>query len=202
MKPRACILQPRKMALPMIIQYAMTNWTSTIFYAIMASYGAQQIGGYGVSERMTTAGASVSMALYTACSVRVGNLLGQKSIERAKQAAWAGVLYSTATGLALALLMFLMRFWLAEYFSPTDLSVQLLIERSALPVAVFYFLNSVMYGMWAVLEAQSRPSIPTIGMVASEWLISVPLTWLPGFRKHGSSNDSSAEFREILLPSN
>ena len=156
----------------------MQNWTSTFFYAIMASYGAQQLGGYGVSDNMTKAGGSVSMALYTATSVRVGNLLGQNSIERAKQAAWAGITFSTIAGAVLGAALYFGRYALAALFSPTDEGLQHLIQQSTGPLAVFYFLNSVVYGLWAVLEAQSRPAIPTMGMVMTEWFISIPLTLL------------------------
>ena len=44
-----------------------------------------------------------------------------------------------------------------------DEYVQTLIKNSSVPVAIFYFLNSVVYGLWAVLEAQMRPGIPSFG---------------------------------------
>lgn len=165
-----------KMSTPMIVQLAMQSWASTFFYAFMASYGAEQVSGYGVADQMTGTGGSIALALYTATSVRVGTVLGENAPERAKTAALAGVCYSIVAGGVLASCMFLARGKLAMLFSPTDEYVQTLIKNSSVPVAIFYFLNSVVYGLWAVLEAQMRPGIPSFGLVVSQWFVSVPLT--------------------------
>ena len=50
----------------------------------------------GVSDALTGAGGSISLALYTATSIRVGILLGEGRAERAKAAAHAGLWSATA----------------------------------------------------------------------------------------------------------
>ena len=38
-----------------------------------------------------------------------------------------------------------------------------------------YCLESLKYGLWAVLEGQARVRVATFSLVAGHWLVSVPL---------------------------
>ena len=99
---------------PLALQAALAIWHTTLFNMLMAEFNAEQVAGCteplrrlwhslrqdlthvdlisdGVSDALTGAGGSISLALYTATSIRVGILLGEGRAERAKAAAHAGL---------------------------------------------------------------------------------------------------------------
>lgn len=163
------------LAAPLALQAALASWHTTIYNMLMAEYNAEQVAGYGVSDALTGAGGSFSLALYTATSIRVGVLLGEGRVEGAKLAAYAGMLYALIFALVCLLGLLALATPLSVFFSPEDTQVQSLIEAAIVPVATYYFLESLKYGLWAVLEGQARVRIATIALIAGHWLVSVPL---------------------------
>ena len=102
-------------------------------------------------------------------------LLGEGRVEGAKLAAYAGMLYALIFSLVCLLGLLALATPLSVFFSPEDTQVQSLIEAAIVPVATYYFLESLKYGLWAVLEGQARVRIATIALIAGHWLVSVPL---------------------------
>jgi Na+-driven multidrug efflux pump len=84
---------------PLALQAALASWHTTIYNMLMAEFNAEQVAGYGVSDALTGAGGSISLALYTATSIRVGVLLGEGRAPKAKVAAYAGMAYALAFAL-------------------------------------------------------------------------------------------------------
>jgi Na+-driven multidrug efflux pump len=72
------------LALPMVVQYALNSWTSTIFQMFMSSRSQLLSAAYGVTSTYISTGGSVSNALFMAVSTRVGEVLGEGSVQRAK----------------------------------------------------------------------------------------------------------------------
>ena len=159
---------------PLALQAALASWHTTIYNMLMAEYNAEQVAGYGVSDALTGAGGSISLALYTATSIRVGMLLGEGRVSKAKVAARAGMIYAVAFAVVCGVGLSLMARPLSVFFSPLDTQVQDLIEDAIVPVAGYYTLESLKYGLWAVLEGQARVKIATASLVAGHWLVSVP----------------------------
>jgi Na+-driven multidrug efflux pump len=162
-------------AAPLALQAALVSWHSTIFNMLMAEFGATQVAGYAVADAITGSGGAISLAIYAATSIRVGICLGEGSIPRAKRAAVAGCVYAALTGVIECVALLAFKRQLATLFAPEDEMARELIEEGMLPVAIYYFLESVAYGLWAVLEGQMRVRIATIALIVGHWVVSVPL---------------------------
>ena len=157
---------------PLALQAALVAWHATLFNMLMANFGSGQVAGYGVADAITGSGGAVSLSLYAATSIRVGILLGQQKVARAKKAAIAGCVYCGGTGIVEGVLLVLFRHELGELFSPDDELAKELIVESIWSVATYYFLESVAYGLWAVLEGQMRVQVATVALVVGRESLS------------------------------
>lgn len=150
---------------PLVLQAGLVAWHATLFNMLMADFGAEQVAGYGVADAITGSGGAISLALYAATSIRVGILLGQEKVARAKKAAIAGCFYCAGTGIIEGVLLVTFRHDLGALFSPDDEIARELIVESIFSVAAYYCLESVAYGLWAVLEGQMRVQVATVSLV-------------------------------------
>jgi MATE family multidrug resistance protein len=160
---------------PQVIQYFLDAASSTWYYTKMSTYGAEQVGAYGVADALTGTGGCIALALYTATSIRVGTTLGENNPERAQTAAFAGISYAGLCGVIMASLLYFLRNDLAYLFSPLDENVRYLICTNIFPVVGFYFLSALQYGLWAVLEGQMRIAETGICIGIGTWCVGIPL---------------------------
>lgn len=164
------------LAAPLIIQYAMQNWAWFIIQMIMSSECEDLSSAYGVTSSFTNTAGSVSTALYTAISVRVGTNLGEGRPAAAKRVMKLGFAFGAMAGAAISLLLYLLRVELAGFFSD-DIKVNKLSISVAGRVSLYYFLNSMMWAFWAPLEGQMRTVLPSAALTVGMWAVTVPLTY-------------------------
>jgi Na+-driven multidrug efflux pump len=161
---------------PLIIQYAMQNWAWFIIQMIMSSECEDLSSAYGVTSSFTNTAGSVSTALYTAVSVRVGTNLGEGRPLAAERVMKLGFMFGAIAGGAISLLLYVSRAPLAEFFSK-DVKVNELSIGVAGQVSLYYFLNSMMWAFWAPLEGQMRTVLPSAALTVGMWGVTVPLTY-------------------------
>ena len=166
-----------KCTIPMVVQMLADSAGATVYYSLMAGYGERSLASYGVSDALTGTGGSFSLALWTATSIRVGTLLGENDPARARLAARAGIVYSVGLGVLLAGSLYLLRFQLTAFLSPTDTVVQKMMQDVIVPVCLFYLLSSIQYGMWGVLQGQMRVCFVSVAITANTWGFAVPFSY-------------------------
>ena len=164
------------LAAPLVIQYAMQNWAWFIIQMIMSSECEDLSSAYGVTSSFTNTAGSVSTALYTAISVRVGTNLGEGRPAAAKRVMKLGFAFGAMAGGVISLLLYLLRHELAGFFSD-DVNVNKLSVSVAGRVSLYYFLNSMMWAFWAPLEGQMRTVLPSAALTVGMWAVTVPLTY-------------------------
>ena len=164
------------LALPMMLQYALNSWTSTIFQLFMSRRSELYAAAYGVCSTYVSTGGSVSNALFMAVSTRVGNCLGEGDTHRAKRASVVGFIFAATAGAIISTLIFVFRRPLAHFYTPAE-SVSVLAIDAAPFVVLYYFTNSAVWGLWAVMQGQMRTCYPATVICIGMWLISVPLAY-------------------------
>ena len=87
------------LSVPMIASQLADSASATLFFSLMSGYSEQHVAAYGVLDALRWTGASISMGLYTAASIRVGTLLGEGKPDCARVAGLAGVSYNLVLGL-------------------------------------------------------------------------------------------------------
>jgi Na+-driven multidrug efflux pump len=163
------------LAAPLIVQYAMQNWAWFIIQMTMSSQCEDLSSAYGVTSSFTNTAGSVSTALYTAISVRVGTNLGEGRPRAAERVMKLGWIFGAVAGGAISLLLYLFRKELAGFFSD-DPNVNALSIGVSGQVSLYYFLNSMMWAFWAPLEGQMRTVLPSVALTIGMWAVTVPLT--------------------------
>jgi Na+-driven multidrug efflux pump len=164
------------LAAPLIVQYAMQNWAWFIIQMIMSSECEDLSSAYGVTSSFTNTAGSVSTALYTAISVRVGTNLGEGRPLAAERVMKLGFAFGAIAGGTISLVLYLLRVPLAGFFSD-DAKVNHLSIGVAGQVSLYYFLNSMMWAFWAPLEGQMRTMLPSAALTFGMWGVTVPLTY-------------------------
>jgi len=162
----------------MIAQYALQNWANFFFQMLMSKADCQLAAAYGATGAFTNTGGSVSLAIYVAVSVRVGNCLGENKPANAKHVAWLGFQLAAFCGAVISWLIYLFREWLAVRFSPGgEGSIVYKETVEAVPiVAIYYWLNSLCWGAWGILQGQMRNALSTASLLFGVWVVSVPLS--------------------------
>jgi hypothetical protein len=142
---------------------------------IMMQYPAYSLR---CSQWVLLQGGSVSTALYVATSVRVGACLGEDKAANARESAKIGMAMATVAGLFISVLIFLFRAFLSNVFSPSGKGSPVYqFTLDAVPlVAVYYWLNSLCWGTWAILQGQMRNRLTSVAMIFGIWGVSIPLS--------------------------
>jgi Na+-driven multidrug efflux pump len=179
-----------KCMIPMTFQMVADSAGDTFYYAHMASFSERSLAAYGVCDALTGTGGSFSLALWTAVSIRAGTLLGENDPRRARKASTAGIVYGVVVGLLLSGLLFILRAPLARLLSPTDTAVQKMMLDAIVPVCLFYFLSSVQYSLWGILQGQNRVSFVSVAISMNTWAFAVPFSYLSLLIWGPSSQDS------------
>ena len=151
---------------------------SAVVQMLMSKADCQLAAAYGATGAFTNTGGSVSLAIYVAVSVRVGNCLGENKPANAKHVAWLGFQLAAFCGAVISCLIYLFREWLAVKFSPGgEGSIVYQETVEAVPiVAIYYWLNSLCWGAWGILQGQMRNALSTASLLFGVWMISVPLS--------------------------
>jgi MATE family multidrug resistance protein len=163
------------LATPLVVQYAMQNWAWMLLQGLMSSECEDLAAAYGVTSAFTNTAGSVSTALYVAVSVRVGTNLGEGRPAAAKRVMYMGFIFAAAAGVIISTAIYFGRYWLATFFSD-DPKVNEMTVSVGFHVALYYFLNSCMWGVWAPLEGQMRTTLPSISLIIGMWGVTVPLS--------------------------
>ena len=173
------------LASPLVVQYAMQNWAWFVIQMIMSSECEDLASAYGVTSSFTNTAGSVSTALYTAVSVRVGTNLGEGWPAAAKSVMNMGFMLAAGAGGLISIVLYLFRGQLARLFcDPTTDEGASCVPVNALSVSVaghvslYYFLNSMMWAFWAPLEGQMRTMLPSAALTIGMWGVTVPFSWL------------------------
>ncbi|CAM9415518.1 unnamed protein product [Chrysoparadoxa australica] len=118
----------------------------------------------------------VPLAIATACTIRVGNLLGENDPEGASQAAKVAILLSL--GVAVAINIFLVGFisvW--PWMYTNDLNVVAAIARVAWVLAPFELLDTAQVAASSIFKGMGRPHVPAVACFFAFWGIALPLSW-------------------------
>lgn len=114
-----------------------------------------------------------------AVSTRVGECLGEGDIKRAKSASAVGFIFSLAAGCIISGSIFFARKPLANFYVGSSGSNVASMAIDASPFVVFYYLlNSVTWGLWAIMQGQMRTCFPATVICLGMWCGSVPLAYV------------------------
>ncbi|KNC46234.1 multidrug/Oligosaccharidyl-lipid/Polysaccharide Flippase superfamily [Thecamonas trahens ATCC 50062] len=126
---------------------------------------------------------SAMLGLFTACSIRVGRLLGCGLPQAARRAGVVTFGLSMVVGGAVSLALYLLRAQLGKIVS-SDPAIWSEAESIARLLAISYILIGVFYTCMAILDGQARPLPVALAFFVGAWLVCIPLAYVFVFRDH------------------
>ena len=93
-----------------------------------------------------------------------------------KTAAAIGFVFAAAAGGLISAGIFLLREPLAHFYTEAEDVADLAVEASPW-VCLYYLINSVTWGAWAIMQGQMRTCFPATVICVGMWAVSVPLAY-------------------------
>lgn len=177
--PDGYIKRYLKTASPVIINEALWSLGQVMYSAAYARIGKEATAAVHVATTIQNFFFVLVRGLANACTVMVGNKIGEGNEEESYQYAVQFLLLSTVIGLTLGSILFLTPDLTLKLFRNLDLDVYSLSRNLIMVMGLFYFIrtfNSVL--IVGVLRGGGDTSFSMYLEMGAVWLVGVPLAFL------------------------
>ncbi len=153
--------------------------SAAIVTAILATYGAKAVAGFGVAGRIE----SLSMVAFFALSAVMNPFAGQNAgagrLDRVREAMRVSLRFCLGFGLVLAGVLWLGAPWIASRFS-TDAEVQRIVVAYLRWVPLTYGAAGMIAVANAAFNGLNRPGAAVWISLLRTMVVNVPVAWLGG----------------------
>ncbi len=164
-------------SLPSIIQQSIPPLSTSVLTSIVSSFGVTAIASYGITGKLETVLFYPAMALNMAITTIVGQCIGAKRLDRAKDYLKTALIYGT--GLLIILSTFVVAF-------ARNLSLLFLNSADAATIVrTYFFIVSIGYILYTVtncfmgaINGLGKPSIGMYLMIFYYIIVRMPLAYL------------------------
>lgn len=161
-------------AFPAILTQVATPIGAAFVTRAMAAHGEAAVAGMAITGRMTPVAFGVIFALSGAIGPIVGQNFGAGRMDRVRRAFFDGLLFTGAVILLVSALMFALRGPLADLFSATGVTRDLIFLFCG-PLTLLFFFNGVIFVSNAVCNNLGRPFWSTLVNWGRHTVGTVPL---------------------------
>jgi Na+-driven multidrug efflux pump len=166
-------------AFPAILTQLATPVGTAIVTRAMAAYGEDAVAGMAITGRMTPVAFGVLFALSGAIGPIVGQNFGAGRMDRVRRAFLDGLIFTALVTCLVAALLFALRGPIADLFSATGLTRDLVYLFCG-PLALAFFFNGVIFVSNAVCNNLGRPFWSTLVNWGRHTLGTVPFALAGG----------------------
>lgn len=147
-------------ALPAILTQMATPFSAAYVTRAMAEYGEQAVAGMAIVGRLTPLAFAVIFALSGAVGPIIGQNAGARQHDRVRGAFRDAMLFTACFVVAVAVVLFFLRGPIADLFSATGLTRDLVYLFCG-PLALAYFFNGVLFVANAAFNNLGHPFYST-----------------------------------------
>jgi putative MATE family efflux protein len=166
-------------AFPAILTQLATPVGAAIVTRAMAAYGEDAVAGMAITGRMTPVAFGVLFALSGAIGPIVGQNFGAGRMDRVRRAFLDGLIFTALVTCLVAAVLFALRAPIADLFSATGLTRDLVYLFCG-PLALAFFFNGVIFVSNAVCNNLGRPFWSTLVNWGRHTLGTVPFALAGG----------------------
>ena len=146
---------------------------------LMGTFGATAVAAHQVAINYATFMFMVPLALHSATTIRVGQLLGRGDYAAARFSGYVGIGLCAAVMLASALGILVSNDLIAALYT-SDAAVRELAATMLLLAALFQVSDGVQVGAAGALRGYKDTRVPMLLNLGSYWLVGFPVAWVLG----------------------
>jgi len=166
-----------KNAVPSVIQQSIPAISTTFLTALVSGYGISAIAGYGVTGKLETILFYPAMALNMVLTSIVGQCIGGKRIDRAKDYLKLSLKYGSITLIILSLIIIVFSKQLAGLFVASE-NVAVIVNQYFTIVSIGYVLYKITSCCLGTLNGLGKPTRSMILMIFYYIVIRIPLAYI------------------------
>jgi len=166
-----------KNSVPSIIQQSIPAISTTFLTALVSGYGISAIAGYGITGKLETILFYPAMALNMVLTSIVGQCIGGKRINRAKDYLKLSLKYGSITLIILSLIIIVFSKQLAGLFVASE-NVAVIVNQYFTIVSIGYILYTITSCCLGTLNGLGKPTRSMILMIFYYIIIRIPLAYI------------------------
>lgn len=164
--------------LPIGAQACLEGWAFSMLGLMMGWLGPTELAAHAVAINLVAMTYMVPAGIGAAAATRVGHLIGSGS-SRWASSAWLSVGFSTAWMVVMALMLWLGRSSIANYYTDEAAVVALIV--ALLPIAAaFQVVDGVQATVFGALRGAGDTQFPAMANVVGYWVIGLPIGYIAG----------------------
>jgi Na+-driven multidrug efflux pump len=168
-----------RVGLPAAATNTVIPISAAIITRLLAPYGHVVVAGFGLGSRVESVAMVPFFALSATMNPFAGQNFGAGKIFRVRRAMQVTALFCAVSGLALALLLFVFRHWIATRFTNDEAVTRYAVLYLAM-VPISYGPAGVIAIANAAFNGLNRPFSAVVVSVARTLLVNVPVAWIGG----------------------
>ncbi len=162
---------------PALLTNVATPVGNAFITRIISGFGTEAVAGYAVIGRLTPLAFCLIFGLSGAVGPIIGQNFGAARIDRVRETLVKALMLATAYVVAVSLVLFLLRWPLAELFKATDTARSLLFLFCG-PLSLAFIFNAALFTTNAAFNNLDRPFTSTVVNWGRHTLGTVPFAWL------------------------
>lgn len=166
-----------KTALPSIIQQSTPAISTGFLTAIVSGFSVTAIAAYGIAEKIETIVLYPAMAFNMVLTAIIGQCIGGKRTDRAKDYLKCAFLYGGGFVLGLSILVVLFAKPLSGLFLSSETAASI-VSMYFLIAGIGYVFNTFTNCLLGAINGMGKPMIGMLLMVFYYLLVRMPLAWL------------------------
>lgn len=164
-------------AVPSIVQQSIPAISTSFLTAIVSGYGVTAIAAYGITGKLETILFYPAMALNMVITTIVGQCVGAKRYDRAKDYLKCAMLYGSGILIVLSVLVVVFARQLSDVFI-SSVGVGNIVANYFLIVGIGYVLNTITNCFLGAINGLGKPSKSMLLMVFYYMIVRMPLAYI------------------------
>lgn len=144
---------------------------------LMGTRGAEIAAAHQIAINFASTTFMIPLALSSAITIHVGQLLGSGQLARARNAGMVGILMCALVMICSAVFLLVFRHWVVGIYTD-DLAVQGIAISLLLMAALFQITDGIQIGAAGALRAYKDTRVPMLINMFSFWVLAFPLAYV------------------------
>ena len=166
-----------KSAVPSVIQQSIPAISTTFLTSLVSTYSISAIAAYGITGKLETILFYPAMAFNMVLTSIVGQCIGAKRVDRAKDYLKLSLKYGITVLFILSILIIIFSKQLAGLFVSSDPVAQI-VEEYFIIISIGYVLNTVTNCYLGCLNGMGKPTKSMILMIFYYLVVRIPLAYV------------------------
>lgn len=166
-----------KLSIPSSIELSAISLAHFFLMGIIALYSTHIIAGFGIALQIFSIVIFISIGILVATSTLVGEQIGAKNIQKAKDIALTSLTFGTIISIIITILSMIFAKQLISIFTSDQFVI---IEGAKILkiISLTFTLFAIQKILTGVFQGSGNPQIPSAIAVLALWVIELPLAYI------------------------